>query len=314
MKCPVHAVATVERPLSSSLRLRKLTTALREYLEARGLASMGQPASIVVDRSQLGPGYGMATAQSLAACELLAGEGLALEPIYTGKAMAALLADASRKRVRRALFWHTGRRGPLPRDDGWRERLPEALEQRLTRSFRGRTPGRREIILGTGAVALAWGLGARLFRYPQLAWTGQAISAREAQVLMAAAEALLPPLGPSPAVVAANVDRFLATFTDERRVQVRALLGLVEQLTPIGGRIERFSSLSPQGREAYLAGLASRGWAGALAVKSLRNLCLVGYYQEPATWNLLGYPGPWGDAAVPVTPCESFMASEGELP
>jgi 1-aminocyclopropane-1-carboxylate deaminase/D-cysteine desulfhydrase-like pyridoxal-dependent ACC family enzyme len=50
-------------------------------------------AEIEVDDSFLGEGYGIPTQEGLAAIRLLARlEGLLLDPVYTGKAMAGLIA------------------------------------------------------------------------------------------------------------------------------------------------------------------------------------------------------------------------------
>jgi D-cysteine desulfhydrase len=74
-------------------------------------ASMGRDA-IEVDDSQVGAGYGVPTTESVEALELVARrEGILLDPVYTAKAMAGLIA-----RVRAGefspddtvLFWHTG--------------------------------------------------------------------------------------------------------------------------------------------------------------------------------------------------------------
>jgi len=59
----------------------------------------------------LGPGYGLPDASTLEAIELCATtEGLLLDPVYTGKAMAALIADVRSGRAGDGpiLFWHTG--------------------------------------------------------------------------------------------------------------------------------------------------------------------------------------------------------------
>ena len=67
---------------------------------------------VEVDDSQVGAGYGLPTAASTEALELVARrEGILLDPVYTAKAMAGLIA-----RVRAGafgpeqtvLFWHTG--------------------------------------------------------------------------------------------------------------------------------------------------------------------------------------------------------------
>lgn len=75
-------------------------------------AGIGLEQDIEVDDQFVGDGYGIATPASTEALELVARtEGIVLDPVYTAKAMAALIA-----RVRagsftphdRVLFWHTG--------------------------------------------------------------------------------------------------------------------------------------------------------------------------------------------------------------
>lgn len=58
----------------------------------------------------LGAGYGLPDDATLEALQLAARlEGLVLDPVYTGKAMAALIADARAGRLHGpVLFWHTG--------------------------------------------------------------------------------------------------------------------------------------------------------------------------------------------------------------
>ncbi|RQR47565.1 D-cysteine desulfhydrase family protein [Burkholderia sp. Bp9126] len=54
------------------------------------------PSAISIDDTQLGPGYGIPTDSMRAAVRLLASmEGLLLDPVYSGKAFAGLLARAS---------------------------------------------------------------------------------------------------------------------------------------------------------------------------------------------------------------------------
>jgi 1-aminocyclopropane-1-carboxylate deaminase/D-cysteine desulfhydrase-like pyridoxal-dependent ACC family enzyme len=66
----------------------------------------------VVDDTQAGPGYGIPTDETLAAIKLLAlTEGIFLDPVYTGKAFAALLADARSGKLSSddtVVFLHTG--------------------------------------------------------------------------------------------------------------------------------------------------------------------------------------------------------------
>ncbi len=68
--------------------------------------------SVLVDDRFVGPGYGLPTPGTLAAVKLAARrEGLLLDPVYTGKAMAGLLALARAGEIapdERVVFLHTG--------------------------------------------------------------------------------------------------------------------------------------------------------------------------------------------------------------
>jgi D-cysteine desulfhydrase family pyridoxal phosphate-dependent enzyme len=65
-----------------------------------------------IDHAHIGPGYGALDAPTLAALQLVARtEGIVLDPVYTGKAMAALCTWARTGRLDAAAcvcFWHTG--------------------------------------------------------------------------------------------------------------------------------------------------------------------------------------------------------------
>lgn len=67
---------------------------------------------LTMDDRFVGPGYGIPTEQSDEATRLLARtEGVVLDPVYTGKAMAAMLHDIREGRFKKdetVLFWHTG--------------------------------------------------------------------------------------------------------------------------------------------------------------------------------------------------------------
>jgi D-cysteine desulfhydrase family pyridoxal phosphate-dependent enzyme len=95
-----------------------LRTLVRELIE--GMASMlgaksstiGLDREIEVDDSQVGDGYGVPTASSTEALELVARrEGILLDPVYTAKAMAGLIARVRQGEFSEGqtiLFWHTG--------------------------------------------------------------------------------------------------------------------------------------------------------------------------------------------------------------
>ncbi|HEY7150577.1 MAG TPA: pyridoxal-phosphate dependent enzyme [Solirubrobacterales bacterium] len=94
---------TVARLASRTLRLLRRHGANAEGIEV-------EPGDVVVERDWLGSGYGHSTAEAEGAIELLANrEGLALEPVYTGKAMAALLELNRRGAFGEGpvLFWQT---------------------------------------------------------------------------------------------------------------------------------------------------------------------------------------------------------------
>jgi D-cysteine desulfhydrase len=62
------------------------------------------------------PGYGIPTPETLAAVQMAAGAGLTLETTYTGKAIAALMADtdAGLLEDEHVVFWDTYNSAPLP--------------------------------------------------------------------------------------------------------------------------------------------------------------------------------------------------------
>lgn len=75
-------------------------------------ASMGADAAIEVDDRFAGEGYGIPTPASTEALELVAQrEGIVLDPVYTAKAMAGLLAGIHTGEFSKndtIVFWHTG--------------------------------------------------------------------------------------------------------------------------------------------------------------------------------------------------------------
>ena len=96
----------------------RLQTSVREVVD--GLATMlgakaatiGLDREIEVDDRQVGDGYGIATAASIEAMELVARrEGILLDPVYTAKAMSGLIARVRSGEFttdQTVLFWHTG--------------------------------------------------------------------------------------------------------------------------------------------------------------------------------------------------------------
>ena len=72
--------------------------------------ALGEKATVLDD--YIGAGYGISSPEGSAAIKLLAHtEGIVLDPVYTAKAMAALIDWIKQGRLRAdetVLFWHTG--------------------------------------------------------------------------------------------------------------------------------------------------------------------------------------------------------------
>ncbi|HEY5941931.1 MAG TPA: pyridoxal-phosphate dependent enzyme [Solirubrobacterales bacterium] len=91
--------------------LARLAGRTAKLLERRG-ARLGElriePGMLDLTRDQIGPGYGHPTEAAAQAASLAAREGLALDPVYTAKAMAGLLALREEERLGDpVLFLHT---------------------------------------------------------------------------------------------------------------------------------------------------------------------------------------------------------------
>jgi D-cysteine desulfhydrase len=314
----VRAISVVEWPLSSKARLRALMAAAARYVgERAGLAlDPTRAAPIELVRAELGPGYGEDSPRSRAATEILRREGVPAEPLYTGKAMAALLDDAARGRLPgRVLFWCTTHGPELPSEPHWRERLPPRLEAWLARA--GSPPkGRRRVLAGLGAAGLVGSAGLRVSGYPPIhGWFGHQLSTWQAHVLAAAAEVLTGVPEVRPYDVATAVDRFVSTLPPGKRREIDALLSLVEHgTTPLGLRLSRFTELEPEAREAYLLSMASRGGLLADAARGLRDLVMLGAYRDEASWAGLGYRGPWVSHGEPGLGGDELSAPKGARP
>ncbi len=84
----------------------------REAAERIGVPLGIDPQDFETDHAQIGPGYGLATPACLEAIRLAARtEGILMDPVYTGKAMAGLIADIRMGRIaptETVVFLHTG--------------------------------------------------------------------------------------------------------------------------------------------------------------------------------------------------------------
>ena len=83
-----------------------------DVLDLLGSSAQVERDALHLDLTQWQPGYEQPSAAASEAIRLLARtEGLFVDPVYTGKALAALLADVRSGKIskgERVLFWHTG--------------------------------------------------------------------------------------------------------------------------------------------------------------------------------------------------------------
>ena len=320
---PVHGVAAVERAFAPMRRTQDLLREVRELLAGHGIGlhplARQLRFPIKIDHRHVGRGYGIASEASEAACERLRQVHVGMEPLYSGKAMAGLFRDAGRGETKRPLFWLTPRRsGSLPYAEDWQSRLPKALQRRLEHPERqGHT--RRQLLVGGAALAVGVGALVRTTGYPERPmWKGTTFSAAQAHVLTCAAEALI---GPTPhelqlRAVAENIDRYVATLPAFNRAEIHGLIALVEHGSPMpGGGLRRLTSQPAAERLGYIEGLAEHGVLMEQAYRGLRDLVMLGFYQQPGTWVELGYAGPWVERGPrKPSPYDRYRAAKGAKP
>jgi 1-aminocyclopropane-1-carboxylate deaminase/D-cysteine desulfhydrase-like pyridoxal-dependent ACC family enzyme len=106
---PIRLIAPLLWPWDMAEDLADTANATAELA---GLSCRVAPAKVDVSDAYIGPKYGAVTPECLEAIRLLARtEGILLEPVYTGKALAALIDDIRRRRLpldRPVVFVHTG--------------------------------------------------------------------------------------------------------------------------------------------------------------------------------------------------------------
>ncbi len=101
---------TVSRPVTECLE--RITRLTRETTRLAGQDTEVMPEEVMVRDGFIGPGYGLPTPEGVEAIRLVARtEGLFLDPTYTGKAMAGLIAEIRSGRIgedETVMFLHTG--------------------------------------------------------------------------------------------------------------------------------------------------------------------------------------------------------------
>lgn len=169
-----------------------------------------------------------------------------------------------------------------------------------------RRPSRRTF-LWLGAATAAGVLAAgRLGFYSADDWSGRVLGEWEASVLAAAAMALIPDTpgvlsrpGPAGMEIAQNVDRFLVGLPKPMLLEIHAMFGLIEHATLLNGSVQRFTRLDPHAQRAFLLRLQDMGGKFGQAFKGVRDLCLLGWYQDARTWAAIGYDGPMLERPAP---------------
>lgn len=160
----------------------------------------------------------------------------------------------------------------------------------------------RRSLLGGALLVLGATVGRHLSGYaldPVIARRLRVLSPKEYLVLAALCRRLLAPDGPDAASAdevdaALVIDDYLAGLPKALVRDVTALLHLIEH-TPLLFTLRgaRFTRLGVAAQDALLASWAeSRIDLWRQGFQALKGLAMIGYYDDPRAWPLLGYPGP----------------------
>jgi 1-aminocyclopropane-1-carboxylate deaminase/D-cysteine desulfhydrase-like pyridoxal-dependent ACC family enzyme len=107
----VFGISADESAAELQARVRTLVAGIGDLLGTDG-AALAAARPIEVDDRFVGPGYGIATPESIEAQQLIARtEAIVVDHTYTAKALAGLIALVRERRFRNTdtvLFWHTG--------------------------------------------------------------------------------------------------------------------------------------------------------------------------------------------------------------
>ena len=109
LACPARLICPLHWPWHIPTQMAKDANAAAELL---GVPHRLEPGDIDADESYIAPGYGLPSAAGREALKLLATtEAILLDPTYSAKAMAALIADVRAGKYPRGstlVFIHTG--------------------------------------------------------------------------------------------------------------------------------------------------------------------------------------------------------------
>ncbi len=163
---------------------------------------------------------------------------------------------------------------------------------------------------GGAAIAVAALLPAGCARtYPQATRDNtdlKALTPKEYAVARAAAEALLIGVPVSATTVAKRIDQELAWVGEPIRTDMKTVLNLTEHLTPLGGRMRRFTQLAPSQRLGYmLTWRDSRFQLRRAAYQALKGFVYYFAYIDDATRSITRFAGPWPERmTMPIKPVD----------
>jgi len=128
----------------------------------------------------------------------------------------------------------------------------------------------------------------------------QVLSLRDAEIMSALTERVvysgdsgMPAVRDTQAVQ--TIDRAVQQLDPRVQTQLRWLLRAFEWGPPVlTFQLTTFTGMSPEQQDAYLDGWArSNSETRRLAFRALKNLAVLGYYSQDATWKGIHYDGPW---------------------
>jgi 1-aminocyclopropane-1-carboxylate deaminase/D-cysteine desulfhydrase-like pyridoxal-dependent ACC family enzyme len=123
LPCPVHSICPIHWPWDTRADMAEIVNQAAALL---GLPQRLTGQDVSAREDFIGPGYGKVTSDGWQAMDLLARtEGILLDPVYTAKAMAALIHDIRHRHVKPGqivVFIHTG---GLPAVFAYRDELME---------------------------------------------------------------------------------------------------------------------------------------------------------------------------------------------
>jgi hypothetical protein len=168
-------------------------------------------------------------------------------------------------------------------------------------------PLSRRAVLRTGGLSVALLTLSRLRATPVRAQVSappasglRVLTPRDARILSAIGERMTftgDPSLPRFADTAAlqTIDTALLQVPPDVPQQLSYALVLFEYGPPLFiGQLATFDWLSPEWQDVYLGGWAdSRFHVRRLAFQAFKNLTMLGYYAQDATWPGIHYQGPW---------------------